>query len=826
MAQYSNNLREEEVKNKLREDYFSAYDATPILGNVDFAVAKPAPDSTDNKDKEYLVWAESKNGTKHDIYESLVQLILTIGKARTFETYISPTYLCAFDAKRIAFIEYNDVQHVFAQNDFNWNVTPSDHSSKEFLQLSVLVKDSLDKGLRTFSFDGDDKELRLFIGRLKTKKGKGIQISKNNFVHIFQKWLKEVKPSINIDWDKAKQAGLYDADFYRADIMSDGGNKSVVEKLQVVLDNDRYVLDRHIDDLGADSFSMVGFHDSQVAHRQFWNKYTRPPKEEYWNYIIDRRDLLVPQDAREYSGAFYTPQKLVGLSQQYIEEWLGEDWQDAYYVWDCCAGSGNLLVGLTNKYNIYASTKDESDIGIIRQRFAEGGNETLLSSHVFRFDFLNGKFTDKGFPDKLRTVIDDPDKRKRLIIYINPPYAEGDSRIGKGRSGVAADSDVYANYGSFMGYAKREKYIQFLTRIYRELPGCKLCFFSKLKNLQAPKFKDFRRNFRASLERVFVVPSDAFDNVDGQFPISFQMWDTACEKDNSGIIADVYDAGANLIGRKTLISYDGRRLINDWTLNFVEDKMVTSTNFSLGTIIGIANDFQNQTTVRIERPHKPWNHQYQWQITRNNLIESCIYFAVRLCVPANWINDRDQFLAPLEDWRRDCEFQSDCLAYVLFHGQNRISSTEDVNHWIPFSEEEVNAKDKYQSDFMYEFIQGKVKRPQSEQSFNDDFGNAAIRVIDGSQPIAFSAQAKAVMDAGRELWRYYHSQPLANPDASFYDIRFHFQGTKVTAKGKVQMNPDSQDERYTALIQEIRTRLKVLSKAIEPKVYKYGFLKE
>ena len=76
------------------------------------------------------------------------------------------------------------------------------------------------------------------------------------------------------------------------------------------------------------------------------------------------------------------------------------------------------------------------------------------------------------------------------------------------------------------------------------------------------------------------------------------------------------------------------------------------------------------------------------------------------------------------------------------------------------------------------------------------------------------------MDAGRELWRYYHAQPGADPDAAFYDIRLHFQGTNTRGK----MNADSDDERYTALITTLRQRLKQLAHKIEPKVYEYGFL--
>ena len=37
---YSNTLREEELKNKVANDYFSSYDNTKIIGNIDFCIAK------------------------------------------------------------------------------------------------------------------------------------------------------------------------------------------------------------------------------------------------------------------------------------------------------------------------------------------------------------------------------------------------------------------------------------------------------------------------------------------------------------------------------------------------------------------------------------------------------------------------------------------------------------------------------------------------------------------------------------------------------------------------------------------------------------------
>ena len=76
---YSQNICEEELKNKVAADYFAAYDTTQIVGNIDFCVV-----AEDEVNTPYL-WAEAQKGLRQDIYESFVQLILTIGKARAYE---------------------------------------------------------------------------------------------------------------------------------------------------------------------------------------------------------------------------------------------------------------------------------------------------------------------------------------------------------------------------------------------------------------------------------------------------------------------------------------------------------------------------------------------------------------------------------------------------------------------------------------------------------------------------------------------------------------------------------------------------------------------
>ncbi len=809
-------LEEEPLKSAIQQDFFKNYRYTQ-LGNIDFVIAKHnirnnAVDLLEDFDKDLksILWAEAKKGTKQDIYESFVQLLLTIGKERTFETNLPPKYVGAFDAEKFAFIEYSDVQDVFVQNDFNWNVTPSKHDTKEFRQLYNLCKNKLEENAIIFYYNKDLNEFKKFISaNFKVLKdvSEKISVTKNNFAFVYQKWTQEVQPTINIpDWSAVNRAGIMSADFFLADLLSDEST-SLIDNLFVVLRKDKYEFAKKIDDLGLFSFSTTGFTDKQKAYNNFWKKYARPPKEEYWDYIINRRDLLVPQDIRERKGSYFTPQIWVEKSQEYLAKVLGENWQDEYFIWDCCAGTGNMENGLTNYDNVWASTIDQPDIDVMKERIDNGWN--MPENHIFQFDFLNDDFS--KCPEELQEILKDDEKRKKLVVYINPPYAEGDSRKGKGRKGVAI-SQIQKKFGEEIGYAKRELFIQFMARIYREIPNCILGQFSTLKVLQAPKFFKFREMYLAKLEKSFLMPADTFDNVDGQFPIAFNIWNTEIRETFNGINADVFDSDGNPLPQKWLTNVDGSKFINDWAETFIESDKETEKKNSIANIIGVANDFQHQNTVVIENPNKKWNHQFQWQITKNNLIQSSIYLTVRWNESATWINDRDQIFFPNDRWENDKEFQGDCLVNALFHTQNRLTSSGIVNHWIPFTREQVGCKKTFKSNFMSDFINGKIKFDNREELFESDFRYPG--------KMTFSLEAQAVYDAALEIWKYYHSQINANPNASFYDIKKHFQGEE-----NGRMKSKSEDKTYSELLHKLRSAQRKLNLKIRPKIYEYGFLK-
>ena len=527
MISYPSSIREEELKNKVAADFFGAFDCTRIIGNVDFCV-------TAKGGRVPILWAEAKNHPT-DIHRMLAQLILTIKGEQKAAADAPPRFIGCFDNEKIAFVEYHHILPVFNLNDFNWTQTPSAVDEKTVDTVRGVV--TLDKVV-VFRFGADDAEIKAFVCRNFTP-GEGpalaTPIDRNNFTFIYQKWRVEVMPHIDAPWDVLKKKyALYDRDFFLAEMnVDDNGTPEVTDDrvandFYITFDaNDKkpYCIHRKNDDEFDISMSFGFKPDGLSAYTSFWWRYKRPPKREYWDFIVSRLDLLVPQDVRERKGSFFTPAIWVEKSQQYLAAVLGENWQDEYYVWDCAGGTGNLEVGLTNKYRVWVSTLDQQDVDVIKERVRNGAN--LLDSHVFRFDFLNDSF-DK-LPEDLRDVISDAEKRKRLVIYINPPYVEASNAQtthgtpGDNRVGVSASS-IRTKYLTEIGRAVNELFAQFLIRIATEIPGCIIGQFSKLKHLQGPNFKAFRQAFRGTLEKCFIVPADTFDNVRGQFPIGFFVW--------------------------------------------------------------------------------------------------------------------------------------------------------------------------------------------------------------------------------------------------------------------------------------------------------------
>lgn len=216
--EYISEVKEEEIKNLIAKLYFGDFNCTHIEGNIDFCVTNDAVIQENlfyKKEVEYFLWAEAKKPKQKDLFKMFVQLILTIGKSNELRNKIPPKFLGAFNSNKIAFISYSSIQHIFSQNDFNWNVTPSNYNTKEFKALYQLVQNTLARKSYIFDFSEDEVDLKKFIKNnfKKSKKVSLIEITKNNFISVYTRWLKEVKDSIDIDWDLAQKSNILDTIF-------------------------------------------------------------------------------------------------------------------------------------------------------------------------------------------------------------------------------------------------------------------------------------------------------------------------------------------------------------------------------------------------------------------------------------------------------------------------------------------------------------------------------------------------------------------------------------------------------------------------------------
>ena len=879
MSFYPKDLKEEALKQRVANDFFAKFSYEP-LERVDFALKNKG----EALDIIYLLWAEAKKGNEASVDESLVQLILTIGTQKLHKSYNTPEFLGAFDCEKIVFLPYKFIKDFLYRADFDWTtITPTKYQSEPFQRMLSLTKDIFAKHNLAFDFEKDNKELKEFIKNSLAKgKHNPIEIDADNFNEVYLKWCNKVLPTINLQnemWKKARKQNIaLEQDFFLADLISQN-NVSLKENLRILLqkrqDDELYYKVKTEKNALFEEYNNleIKFIDKN-AHHRFWENYTRPPKEQFWSKILERRDKLTPQDIMERKGAFYTPKIWVQKAQDYLKSALGKGWQDKYYIWDCAAGTGNLLKGLTNSAQIYASTLDLSDVLIMKELCKIDKNDktktpeqrlNLLDKNIFAFDFLNDDFS--TLPQTLQEILKDEKKREKLIIFINPPYAEASSATaktnGKGNKAGISKSQIYTRYFDNLGRGVNELYIQFFMRIYKEIPNCILASFSKLKYINSANFVKFRESFKAEFLKGFICPANTFDNVKGEFPISFLIWDTKIKSNLKEIQVDTFESNGEFIGKKGFYVNEKNNFISDWIRIFYDKK---SENLAWLTLMGA--DFSSQNSVYISKEPTANNIRESKvaQITKINLIPICIYFSVRHAIEASWLNDRDQFLYPNDKWQDDDEFQSDCLAFTLFHGQNRISSIDRddkdkkmINHFIPFNASEV-ADGSFLSDFMYKFINGKFGdytchtelSQESEVSIKSKCGyfanaqydkknkaqNDGILPFDKKEinlptkksfipdkPLEFSKEAKAVFDAGREIWRYYHQnarQNDYNENASLYDIKEHFQGRNE----KGRMNTRSDDEYYNGLMATLRLALKDLATKITPKIYEYGFLRE
>jgi len=131
MAKYVDIQKEESFKAAVFRDFFSShkYAYEPNIGNIDFIVTEAKTLKGNIWPRHYL-WAESKKGIA-DIPSMLTQLVLTIKKTYEKGEHLPPPFIACFDTEKIAFVPFHDILPIWSDNDVNWNVTPSNHTTHQ-----------------------------------------------------------------------------------------------------------------------------------------------------------------------------------------------------------------------------------------------------------------------------------------------------------------------------------------------------------------------------------------------------------------------------------------------------------------------------------------------------------------------------------------------------------------------------------------------------------------------------------------------------------------------------------------------------------------------
>ena len=622
-------------------------------------------------------------------------------------------------------------------------------------------------------------------------------ITPDNLKQVFDKWVAMIGREI---------AGVAEEDYallFYADIMHDGTTAT----------------HKNIYELG-----------NKEGYRQFWAIYQKPPKDECRNYLLERRDSLIPLDERRFKGVYFTPLAVVDKAYDLLAETLGTDWQKNYIVWDMCCGVGNLEVKHANPRNIYMSTLDMADVDVMK------ATRTCVSAQRFQYDYLNDDIAENAnidytLTEKLPHGLRDAIKAgKKILVLINPPYAEAtnseniaNGEKAKNKTGVAKTKVAKTLMGD-VGPASNELFVQFLARIANEMPTATLAMFSTMKYINAPNFEKFRANWNVRFLDGFVIHNKVFEGLTGEFPIGFLVWETDQKAKTrtpiTEITVNVYDKTVKPIGAKTFYNLPNAIHLNNWIKrpransapvlplkNAVSPAETTPRlkTWSDGAIAYMycgGNDLQHskQQTVVYSSVYHGGNGFY---ITPENLWQAAVVFAVRRLVKHVWLNDRDQFLQATQPLTT--VFKSDCLIWMLFNRCNLTVGADNlkwddknwslVNHFIPFTEDEVGAPWRFESDFMVQYMAG----------------------------MKFSTEALAVLNAGRELWKLFYSEVDAHGIRSKYFLNRPDIGWYQVRKALEERKADSDNATFS--FDAFKKAYSHLTAKLAPQVFELGFMR-
>ena len=695
----------------------------------------------------------------------------------------------------------------YLDEDVDWTLAPSSAGNC----TNLVMKIAEDENINPYIFDIDEnfsfKDVAEKIKSLADNVQRYVRVTEHNISNIFdyfcKKVVKDVKKIQPNDLVAIFMGAITDADEYyqhptKKNVLVCKGGKQIAIK--------------------GDGF------------KSFFSYFNRNYTPQEKNKFAEISDRLIEDTNRRNKGEFYTPTLFVDYAHKMIAEQFGEDWKEKYVVWDNCCGTKNLTRDYYFK-ELYSSTLENAELAISERYNREGVS--------FQFDFLNDSL-DK-LPQGLKSALEE---NKPIIFFLNPPYATTCNFGDKNKAEEGNDTiinDVMKEKG--MKRCSDNLYAQFLYRItlikeQYNLTNIHIALFSPTLFLTGSSFESFRNVFfkEFAFNGGVQFKASHFADVADSWGISFSIWNNGETTDKNKFnyaLIDNIDGEIKEVGKKVVYNIDGQKTASLWAKedvkkNKTEDapQMTSGINYKpnkdgcRGNLVKNALGFYYNNSNNVDKNAQNvgmftscFSSGTGCSILPINFDKCTALFSARKLIEKNWVNSKDEYLAPNEEHDKYREFVNDSIVYSLFHSASNQSSLRQVEY-----------KDKLW-DIKNEFFfmpKNDIMQLASDNGFDFTFNDANVSneryVYTKLQGIELSQEAKAVLNMAidlvkasfkyREMFDEEHLEyQIMNWDCGWYQI-----------KGMLK-------EYMPNALKEFNELFKALGDKMRPMVYELGFLK-
>lgn len=287
-----------------------------------------------------------------------------------------------------------------------------------------------------------------------------------------------------------------------------------------------------------------------------------------------------------------------------------------------------------------------------------------------------------------------------------------------------------------------------------------------------------------------------------------------------------------IIGKKTLYNLDNSYAASDWVLPIQKYKKVNVVPLTSGVKIGNNPDAkmnegylgglvncgnnvkQNAQVVAILNSRFNDKCTKVVDIMPENFTKALSLFSTRKLVMPNWINDKDEYLAPDETHPDYVNFINECLIFSTFHIHSNSASLRNMDY--------KKKKWDIKNEFFWlskQEIADLAQKNNNKDCYDDAISSDERFVYKYLQNVTLSPEAQAVLDyANKLVHESFKYREQFNKDHPEYQINNWDCGYyQLKALWKEYMPEE---------FAEFRSLYNKLADKMRPMVYELGFLKK